>query len=530
MNRETRILWTTTLVMLTALTALPAQAASPEAPRLVVGITVDQLRSDYLNALEARLGEDGLRRLLRQGVVYDQVTFELDRPDAIAAMAVLATGSYPYENGVVAQRVFDLKTLQRHSVFYDNQYIGYNTNDCWSPRGLLSSTLADELMVTSGNRSHIYSIAAEAEQAIIGAGHSANGAFWIDDKTGQWASTTYYHDFPPFVQRLNTGGQPLFCDADNQTWTCSSTEAEALAIMPHRKVLPYFSHSFRKGGQTQYAALKTTPVVNSAIVELAKQFITTYQLGQSDNTDMLQLAFYAGTYLHDKTEVYPSELQDTYLQLDKTLGELFDFIDKKIGLSRTVIYLTGTGNTNTNATEIPGLSLGEFNANRCTALLNSHLCSLHGSAQWVEGFDGDAIYLNHKTIEQHQLQVNTVAREAAEFVALFSGVGEVYTQRQLLHEAYTTRIVRKRNGYHKQIGGDIIVVLQSGWNMRLSDLHSAQPQARYDVTPGPFILFAPSAVTPQRFTTPIEAVHVAPTVARTLRIRAPSACQATALF
>ena len=123
------------------------------------------------------------------------------------------------------------------------------------------------------------------------------------------------------------------------------------------------------------------------------------------------------------------------------------YIDKNIGLQNTFIYLMGTGATDTNISDVPGINLGEFNANRCTALLNSHLISLFGQGQWVDGFNDGQIYLNHKTIEQRGLQLDDVAHKAAELVSLFSGVEEVYTQQQLLHQDYSQRITRIRNGY-----------------------------------------------------------------------------------
>ena len=138
--------------------------------------------------------------------------------------------------------------------------------------------------------------------------------------------------------------------------------------------------------------------------------------------------------------------------------------------------------------------------------------------------------LNHKLIEQKQLQLDDVAREAAKFVALFSGVDEVFTAQQLLHEDYSQRIERIRNSYRKNGGGDLVIILQPGWNLRLDDNSRPQPQKRFDVYPGPAIIFAPSLVKAERIHAPVEATTIAPTVAKIIRIRAPSACRALPLF
>lgn len=527
---------TTSLVLLTMLCALPATAAQPDnradannfvAPRLIVGITVDQLRSDYLNALKNKLSQGGFRRLMQEGVVYDNVTFDLDNPDATATMATLATGSYPYHHGIPAQLIFDLQTLQRHSVFQDRDYAGTETAGNWSPRALLSSTLGDELKLASQLRSKVYSIAPNPEQALIGAGHAANSAVWFDEKTGHWASTTFYHEFPVSAVRQNMMSDEVlfYSNLNKYVWTATGNSSGADAIAPYLQTPQAFNHKFSERGKVNYAWIKTSPIINEAISKMAQQYILNSHMGLAGSTDMLQLTFYAGTYQHENLETYPAELQDIYLQLDRTLEHLLQYIDKAVGLQNTFIYLMGTGATDSNVSDVPGISTGEFNANRCTALLNSHLISLYGQGQWVDGFNDGQIYLNHKTIEQRGLQLDDVARKSAELVSLFSGIEEVYTQQQLLHQDYSQRITRIRNGYDKRTGGDLVIILQPGWKLRLSDRIQPQSQVRHDIYPGPAILFAPAFFTPERITAPVDATAIAPTVAKAIRIRAPSACR-----
>lgn len=530
---------TTVVVLLTTLNVLPALAVSPPdqhsssnnaaanaAPKLIIGITVDQLRTDYLLTLQDRFVQGGFRRLLKEGSVFENVIFDLDNPDATTAIAVLATGSYPFQNGIGSQFIFDQQSLRRRPAFWDFKYIGNATDGFWSPNALLCSNLADELKLASQQTSKVYSIAPNAEEALLTAGHSADGAFWIDDKNGVWCSTTFYKDFPHFVTNQNNG-QPLFCDATTKGWDSQLyTQNNVCALAPYQPCNPYFSHKFQQNRQVMYPWIKTSPIINEAVAKMAQLFVTNARLGNTpQRTDMLQLTFYAGTYQHAAPEVYPCELEETYLRLDKTIEELIQNIDHNVGLDNTIIYLMGTGDTNRNTTDVPGLSLGEFNANRCTALLNIQLNSLYGQGQWIEGFEGMQIYLNHKLIEQKQLHTDEVAREAANFIALMSGVDEVYTAQQLLHDDNSPRIQRVRNGFRKQGSGDLMIVLQPGWNFRLDDRSPQQPQLRQDICPGPAIIFAPRRIESQHITQPIEATAIAPTVARAIRIRAPSGCR-----
>ena len=519
------LLLASALVLITSLNALPLKAQDKKSttnPKLIIGIAVDQLRTDYLYALQHKLGENGFKKLLNEGLVYENVTFDIDNPDATAAFAALATGTYPFYNGVPSANVYNQQMLRRQSVFYDKDYIGNTTTGTFSPKALIGTTISDELKAASAGASKIYSIAPEPEYAIIGAGHNADGAMWIDDKTGKWASTTYYKDFPNYVVFQNYD-KPLFVDNFNKTvWKPSIIELGAPDIMPyHPKLLP-FSHNFIQHGRPVYSWFKTSPYVNNAILEVTKLCLKNGRLGQGSSTDMLQLTFYAGTFMHDDADEYAGELQDLYLRLDQNISDLLAYVDQSIGLSHTFIYLTSTGDTNQNTKDVEGTLLGEFNATRCSALLNSYLISLYGQGNWVDGFDNMQIFLNHKTVEEKNLRIGDVQRSAAEFVTMFSGVSDVVSAQQILHEDFGTRIVRMRNGYNKTYGGDLLIQLQPGWSLRVDDSSQPQPQVRHDIAPGPAIIFAPGRIAPKRISTPTDATFIAPTVAKCIRIRAPS--------
>lgn len=517
---------TTTLFLLVAVNAMAAGNPNRFAPKLIIGINVDQLRPDYLYAIEDQLGEGGLKLLLNNGFVCEQVTFDIDKPDATATMAILATGAYPFQNGIPSREVYNAKTQKRESIFTDKDYLGNFTDDNYSAKVLNSTTLADELRVASDNTSRIYSIAPDPEAAIIGAGHSANCAFWIDDKQGKWASTTYYRNFPNYIERKNKD-KPLSYHLSEAVWE-PMHKSVTLDIMPYHHEVRGFNHVFYQYGQPVYTWFKSSPLVNDAIVGLSKVLLTTGSLGRGKNTDMLQLTFYCGTWQHDSPERYAEELQDMYLRLDQSIKELLSAIDSQVGLSNTFIYLTGTGETTHLHQEIEETRVGTFTASRCTSLLNSYLVSLYGKGNYVSDMVDWQIYLNHRTIEQKNLKLNDVQQAAADFVMMFSGVEDVVTQYQILHDDFNERIKRMRRAYDRKHGGDLVVTLQSGWSFKYNDNSQEQPQMRHNATPGIAILYGPD-ISSARLSTPVDATCIIPTVAQALRIRAPSACQASPL-
>lgn len=169
---------------LLSLLAVMAALASAEAvtttkngtavPKLVVNILIDQLRSDYLNAFMPLYGEDGFRKLLRDGRVYSQAEYSLSRPDRASAAASLATGTSPYNHGIIGVRWLDRETLRPVFCVDDRNFAGSNTKDFSSPLYLGVSTVGDELKVATDGKALVYAIAPSREVAILTAGHAAD--------------------------------------------------------------------------------------------------------------------------------------------------------------------------------------------------------------------------------------------------------------------------------------------------------------------------------------------------------------------
>ena len=74
--------------ILFSLLVVPLVQSADNSPRLVVGITVDQLRTDYLEALQHLFGEKGFKRLMREGVVCENLVFDFPNIDKASATAI----------------------------------------------------------------------------------------------------------------------------------------------------------------------------------------------------------------------------------------------------------------------------------------------------------------------------------------------------------------------------------------------------------------------------------------------------------
>ena len=99
----------TSLITVLTFTGLQAQSL-PTAPKLVVGLTIDQLRTDYLEAFSSLYGERGFKRLWKEGRVFHNAEYAFSGVDRASAMAAIYSGSTPSVNGIISNRWMDVAT------------------------------------------------------------------------------------------------------------------------------------------------------------------------------------------------------------------------------------------------------------------------------------------------------------------------------------------------------------------------------------------------------------------------------------
>ena len=490
-------------------------------PTLVVGIMVDGLREDYVELLKDYFGEGGFNRLLKKGVVLENVDYG-PRNDNALATAMIYTGTTASVNGVSAATAYDREKKSSYSIFLDPSKIGNYTNETYSPSSLLVSTLSDEIRIDGGGIGYVYSIAPNHTQAIIMAGHAANSAFWIDDVSGKWATTTYYKDVPTTIQTRNYR-QPLSRKLDTLSWTPSMPLDRYPDLPGYKRHYP-FTHRFLAKDKDRYRAFKQSAPVNAEVTSVAVDYISTISLGQRDVMDMLNVGYTLVPYTYGKEIDNRVELMDSYIKLDAQLAQLFSAIERRVGMNNTLIFLAGTPAplSGKRDDEQWGIPSGEFSSRRAISLLNVYLIAKHGNGDWVSGFHDNQFYLNHKLIKERDVDLNALRADAADFIAKMSGVSNVVTIDDIIEGNADNSVALRRN-ISLSHAGDLYVWVNPGWEI-VDDVKGQEQRTveRTTITSAPVFILAPE-VKAQRIDHEIDASLIAPTVARLLRIRSPNA-------
>ena len=514
----------TSLVAVLTVVSAHSQPVLKETPKLVVGITIDQLRGDYLNLFQHTFTERGFKRLLNEGLVYQNMTFDFPNLNSAAAIATIYTGANPFYHGIVNDKKYSSQKATEIPFFNDDAFLGNYTQDKLSPAALKVSTITDELKLASQGFSDVYSFAPDASLALITAGHAANCAYWVEDYTGKWATTTYYKDFHWVVDKENRSG--TFSNYVGSLSWKPALPVENYKAFPYTTNRTSFQHLFNS-----YLQVKKSPLVNENVRNTSMQLLEKAEMGKRLNPDFLALTFYLGSYPNSVDKTYSLEIQDAYVRLDRELSLLLDNIDKTVGLKNTLIFVTSTGYYDSEETYPAGLKMpgGVFYTNRCEALLNMYLMALYGKEQWVEKLYDKQIYLNRKLIQDKNLNLEEVQSKAAEFVVEFSGVQDAVTSVQLLNGRANDNMAHYKNIMNRDVCGDIFVEIQPGYKIvDEREMLKSERREREPAVVAPVIFFG-NGIKSEKIKRTIKATEIAPTISHVLRIRPPNAAKSQIL-
>lgn len=496
--------------------------ADPTRPKLVVGIMVDQLRTDYIDFLSSRFGKEGFNLLRSKGLYLKNVDYNVQDLDIVNSTAIVYTGNYASASGIPAEKIYNTASKHPLPVLHDPATLGNFTNETYSPAALRLSTVSDEIAVDGVGLGAIFSVAPDAMQSIIMAGHSGSSAFWISDENGKWATTTYYKEVPNVMSQRNYRS-PLAERLDTMVWTPTNTLDTYDGVPAQKKYFP-FRHTFTKKDSDRYVKYKQSALVNTEVTDVAIDYIKNLQLGQhSEVIDMLNIGYTVAPYKYGGDSDMRLEMQDSYLRLDGQIERLIGAIKESVGLDNTLIFLVSTGYFDDSAEDEVRYRIptGTFSMKRAESLLNAYLSAKHGNDQYVDGSYKNMIYLDHATIERHGLDLADVRRDARDFVVMMSGVADVKSLTDIVGET-TPELRRIGRGLDPKSAGDLRLEFAPGWTIN-DDVRL--PVVKWQVREGnpnsPAFIMGPGV--PSKIETgQVNATAIAPTLCSVMRIRSPN--------
>lgn len=515
------------IVLVFQFTLLCAQPGTTVRPRLVVGIMIDGLQQKHLDLMYNYFDSNGLRKIIGQGANCENVHYDIISAGNASDIATVMTGTIPYYNGVAGDNYYNRAAKEVKSILEDENEIGIGTKLTVSAHNLLSSTITDELMLANPNNSKTYSIALNAEDAIMMGGHTAKSAAWIDDSQMKWVGTSYYMDgLTHWADDMNTNGE--FQAHANRLWNplFGIATYNFHPVKEDRKSGFMYDPSSKKNQKSNVSILKNTPSANALVADLACKLITEQGLGADKYPDMLMLQFTVRTPNEKTTALQTAEKEDMYLRLDKDIQRIMQKIDTSVGLDKTVVFMFGNQTGVHSPAELGEnkIPAGYFNANRSLALLSTYLMAVYGQEKWIEGYYAKNIYLNKKKIEEKKIKFSDMQQNIAEFMLEFEGIQSAYTSTQLLSMGRNGNSVIERiqNSTTHKSTGDIILTLLPGW-IEVDDKNNPIGESNAIVSYTPLYFYGWQIPT-KKIVSSYSTTDIAPTLSRFLNIPMPNAC------
>lgn len=495
---------------LLALLFLAASLGAAQKPKLVLAIAVDQFRYDYLVRFRAEY-KGGFDRLLTRGAVFTNAQYEHFPTVTAIGHSTFLSGATPSVSGIIGNDWFDLASGKTVTSVSDEtvQQLGGAGQAGASPRRMLASTLGDEMKIALEGKPRVIGVSLKDRSAILPVGHMADGAYWVESKTGAFVSSTFYFaDLPAWVKDFNAS-KP----ADKYL-------GKEWSLRPYEKRVVKMS---TVADEKFYSSLASTPYGNELLEAFVERAITAEQLGKRDGIDLLAVSFSSNDYIgHDKGPDSP-EVHSVSVHTDRLLAKLFQFVDAQVGMQNVLVVLTADHGVAplpevTAKRKMPG---GRMPARIIQETVQAKLEEKFGPGKWILSPSDHSLYFNRELIQQKKLEQRDVQRVAAEAALTVPHVARAYTRAEMSAGIAAVDAVGRRilNGYHAPRGADVVIVLEPYWMYSARGTTHGSPY-HYDAHV-PVIFMGPG-VKAGRFHRRIAVNDIAPTLANLLEVETPS--------
>ncbi|WP_439181787.1 alkaline phosphatase family protein [Carboxylicivirga taeanensis] len=507
------------------------QKVPPQQPKLVVCILVDQLSTEQIVAFKDQFADNGFNRLINGGAFYRNASYESASNYYGSNLATLSTGCYPSTHGIVSDWWYDRVRNKEVNAIYGD--IGHKKQGTLSPSAnkLLTSTITDELKWMNNGASRVSVIGINPNYLVWNGGHSPDHIYQIDSNTGQFISIHPGDDassaLPEWVDDFNN--KKLLDTYSNREWG-PLKNLNQYHQMKFFKEQRAHSSSFlyslsKQEGKGAYLPVIHSPFGNKLIRDFAISQIINEGYGKGPVTDVITLHFTARAVHGRNDGAFDAETQDMLLRLDLEIADILKSIDQEVGLENTLVTLSSVSTPVRSKEEVEnhGLPTGVFNGQKAASLANLFLMAKYGQGKWVMTYNDGQLFLNHELIKERKIALETIKKEAAQFISDMEGVAYAVPISELQYSAADIASLQGlKLNYHPGRSGDIAIKTNPGWYEELRDgrLIARNWNGSYH----PLIIYG-WKINPQDVYQSISMTRFAPTICSFLQIPFPNGCE-----
>ena len=431
----------------------------------------------------------------------------------------MLSGATPATSGIIGNDWFDRVTGKQVTSVSDDsvQLLGGPAGPGSSPRRLLVSTIGDEMKRAGwSTQPKVIGMSMKDRSSILPVGHMADGAYWYDPDSGGFQSSTYYFpQLPAWVSEFNA--------QQNGNVFAGKVWQKAGAGRLERRIAS-------EVGKTLYAGINASPFGNDVLELFAERAMEAEKLGQRGTTDLLAVSFSSNDVVGHSYGPDSAEARQLSIAVDRTIGRLFEYVDKKIGLRNVIVIMTADH----GVAPVPELLAEQkMPGGRITAgffdPIQAALEARYGPGKWLSSTAGSSPYLNHQLIAEKKLDAAEVRRVAAQAISASPHVTRVFTRDQLLNsrasvDKFEIRVLR---GYNASRSGDLEILLEPYWIRGTTKATHGTPYNYDNHIP---LVFMGAGIRPGRYYQAVALNDAAPTLAAMLDVEIPSGSVGRVLY
>lgn len=446
-------------------------------PKLIVGIVVDQMKMEYLYRFNSDFSENGFKRLMKNGYTFANMHYNYLPTYTAPGHASIYTGTTPATHGIVGNDWFN-RSLGKSMYCTDDasvKTIGDGTKEegAMSPKNLLSTTITDELRLSTNFKGKVIGMSLKDRGAILPAGHFANWAFWYS-KTGAFISSTFYgENLPSWVTDFNN--EKHYLPYLNKGWDLLKPASLYNESLPddnpyegklYRVEKPIFPYNLKEMYEKNDAGvIRTTPFGNDLLAEFAKKAIEKEELGKDDITDFLTVSFSSPDYIGHIIGPRSIEMQDTYLRLDNTIADFLTYLDKTVGKNNYLLFLTADHAGAENAKYLKDNKYNVTNVDYKDIPLGLRKYSKETFGEdLILDYSNFNLFFNKQLIKSKGLDLEKVKASFKSYLYTQEQVKRVYSEEEILANSgndYYLNCIAK--GYDVTQNGDLVVLDKPGY-------------------------------------------------------------------
>lgn len=530
----------TALIAALALTVWPSiglhstqrPADSSRHIRLVLVITVDQMRADYLQRFKDQFS-GGFQYLLSHGRVFSEAHQDHACTETAVGHSTILSGVLPAHSGIIGNEWYERGSKQ---VVYCTTAVdggdGPGGAPVPSPRALRATTLGDWLRAAQP-AAKVIAISRKDRAAVLLGGQHPTGVYWCDPANGTFRSSAYYGaDLPGWVKTFNatrparkyfrsTWDRRLPASAYSRS---SPDDQRGEGKLGGRSTFPYQYNGGFVPDSKFYNYLISTPFLDELTLDLARRGVTSENMGRRGVTDLLAVSLSSTDSVGHLFGPRSQEIQDLMLRLDRMLGNFFEFLDSRIGLDHTVIVLAGDHGVaplpeTTNSDGVTDRQALRFGAGvrQAEAALVRDL----GPGPWIEQQYGDNIYLNQDTLRGRGLSSSEVEERLARILRDSPQVLDAFTRTEFVsgnpHQSPYSSLYA--NCFDPQNSGDVVLQPRPGVLFKEGSGTTHGSPYPYD-THVPLVI-AGSGISAGTVDVRVRTVDIGPTLAELLNVSVP---------